>query len=177
MPGRPEIRNRLASCAALLAGVLAGMLAGMLHGCVDGDVIEVDSHGATLSRCFSSMMYLVEGDSFTFLSGGQESIDFTGQGSSSAPTGSNPNLEKRAKCRAQFGASGGLAQLLWNDSVVRSVRLDETFIRNDDLKILAYQDPDGTEVEFHLYARQCASASSFPKSVSTRSEIEALEAL
>jgi hypothetical protein len=126
--------------------------------------------------CLSDAMYLVEGDTFTYLSGGMMSFDTRGTRDETG-TGWRPDIEPRAKCKVDLdlvrGKQQGYARLLWQDVLVQEVILDNEFAFGDKPAILAYQDPDGTRVELHVYAQpDCAD---WPQDVSTRAEVEALE--
>jgi hypothetical protein len=56
---------------------------------------------------------------------------------------------------------------------VSSFTLDEPFLLSDGLALLEYTDPDGTLVEYHVWAR--ATCTIVTGSVLTRAEIAALE--
>jgi hypothetical protein len=168
MADGPKLGKRRAELAGLL-GVL-----GLFSGACDGDVVEVDPDGSlTTTRCFSDMMYLVQGDLFTMLSGGRQTIETAARGgSSAAPTGWNPDIEPRAKSQIELRGYKGEVRLLWNDAVVERFALNQAFLQSDEVGILAYDAGDGRRVELHVYAR---SSCEFPPEIATRAEIEALE--
>jgi hypothetical protein len=128
--------------------------------------------------CLTSVMYLVDGDTFTYLGGGgTESFDTRGSVRDETGYGWRPDIEPRAKCKVDLdwvrGKQEGYARLFWQDVLVEEVLLDNDFAFGDKPAILAYQDPDGTRVELHVYAQpECPT---WPKDVSTRAEVEALE--
>ena len=153
----------------------AALLALGLGACSDGSLVEVDENGNVVSRCFTHSLYLVEGDTFTFMSGGFESIDPSGRGHSSPGTGWNPMVDARAKLRTQLNGYRGWAELLWNDSVVGSFTLDRPFLTSGAVHILDYSDPDGTLVELHMYATTDCEKDWLPAVVMTRAQIEELE--
>jgi hypothetical protein len=164
-------RSKLGRRHTALAGLL-GVLS-LLSGACDGDVVEVDPDGAlTATRCFSGIMYLVQGDLFTRLSSAQQTIETRGRGSSSGPTGWNPDIEPRAKSQVQLKGYNGEARLLWNDAVVQRFALNQAFLESDDVGILVHDTGDGRRVELHVYAR---GSCEFPPEITTRAEIEALE--
>ena len=169
MADRPKLGRRHIELAGLL-GVLS-----LLSSACDGDVVAVEPDGAlTARRCFSDIMYLVQGDLFTRLSSGQQTIDTTGRGYSSAPTGWNPDIEPRAKSQLELKGYTGEARLLWNDAVVERFALNRAFLESDEVGILAHDSGDGRRVELHVYAR---NGCEFPPEIATRAEIEALEAI
>jgi hypothetical protein len=123
------------------------------------------------NTCLSDIMYLVEGDTFTYMSAGQQTF---GRGSSGqSPYGWRPDIEPRAQSKLDLDGYAGEASLLWNDVVVETFEIDRTFLMSDEVAILAHEDPDGTRVELHVYAQPTCGA--FPAAVSTRAQIEELE--
>ena len=126
--------------------------------------------------CFQSMMYLVEGDTFTGLGGSTESFDTRGTVRDETGYSRNP-LEPRAKCRADLdrvrGKYEGYARLYWNDELVQEAHLDHAFALGSEPVVLVHEAEDGTRVELHAFAKpECAFSS---KAVMTRAEVEALE--
>jgi hypothetical protein len=143
-----------------------------LLGC-GGEVVLLDAEGSDrVAGCLAAMLYLVQGDQFTRLSGSQQTLGDS-RVVSATPLGWNPKIEPRAKARVTVGSSQSQAQLLWNDVVVQATSLTAQFLRSGQVQQLEFEDPDGTRVEFHLYVRDACRTS--PAPVSTRAEIEALE--
>jgi hypothetical protein len=181
-------KNMHASLSAWIrAAALCMALLTCLAGCDDTHVPAILSatsqgdtpaNGATpkprKNRCYKEAMYLVDGDTFTFLSGGQVSIGANGSsGWSSGSTGWNPEIEARAKCWSVLNGTKGSAKLLWNDEVVDEFAINKAFLMSDQVAILSYEDADGTRVEFHIYAQPECGGWAFD--LTTRAEIEALE--
>lgn len=138
------------------------------------DQVGTPSDGDGSARnndCLMDYMYLVEGDQFTRLGGGVQSIERSADTLSGYSL--DPDIEPRAKCRTSFHGYNGQALLLWNDVVVQEFKITKSFLFRDRVEVLAYEDPDGTRVELHIFAQpECNDG---PKPVSTRAEIEALE--
>jgi hypothetical protein len=127
--------------------------------------------------CFMSVMYLVEGDTFTMMSAGAESFDIRGSVQDETGIGWNPDVEPRAKYQADLdrgrGGYEGFARLYWDDVLVGEALLDNDFAFGSEPVVVAYEDADGTRVEVHAYAQP--DCTSWPEEVMTRAEIEALE--
>jgi hypothetical protein len=122
--------------------------------------------------CLFEVLYQVEGDLFTPLSGGFQTL--TRSGRSDGPTGWRPDLEPRAKSRVSVRGYGGNAQLLWNDVVVQERSFDRGFSERSETLVLEHTDPDdGTRVELHLYARPACGH--FPAEPLTRAEVAEAE--
>lgn len=125
------------------------------------------------NTCFKEALYLVEGDSFTWMSGGQQTIETKGNVGSGGGYGWNPEIEARAKSKVDLSGTDGHAALLWNDQVVDEFDITKSFLMSTRVAILSYDDEDGTRVELHVYAQPECGHWAF--GVSTREQIEAIE--
>lgn len=125
------------------------------------------------NTCFKEALYVVDGDTFTFLSGGQQTIDSTGNSSSGGGYGWNPAIEPRAKSQIDLDGTTGHAALLWNDEVVDEFSITKKFLMSTEVAVLSHDDEDGTRVELHVYAQPECGGWAFGES--TRDQITALE--
>jgi hypothetical protein len=87
--------------------------------------------------------------------------------------GWNPTIEPRAKSHLTIDGYEGKAELFWNDVVVGIFVIDPAFALSDRTGVVEYVAPDGTRVEYHIFARPlCAS---FPSGPITRAQLAVLE--
>ncbi|HEX6244321.1 MAG TPA: hypothetical protein VFZ61_25565 [Polyangiales bacterium] len=166
MPGRSSPGSRWSVAAAFAVA---------LGACHDDTVIEVDENGDIVRRCFVHKLYLVEGDIFTFLGGGVQTIDSAKSGLSLTHPGANAEVEARATHRQELKGSRGWAELLWNDAVVDRFTVDRAFLSSGTVQILDHKHPDGTLVELHLYTTRDCSKDWLVRDVVTRELVEELE--
>lgn len=146
-----------------------------LSACESGTHVEVDEHGNIVERCFIDTLYRVEGDTFTLLSSGIQTLDnpHTGFSANVAPrTGA---LEGRATKELRIKGYRGTAELWWNDALVETFEIDRAFVTSGTVAILDYRDPDGTLVELHLHASTHCDFGWPPVHVLSREQVEAAE--
>jgi hypothetical protein len=123
--------------------------------------------------CLNDIMFKVEGDVFTPLSGGAQTLDHRGFLVTESGFGWNPDIEPRAKSHMTIDGYEGKAELFWNDKVVGTFAIDPAFALSDQTGVVSYVDPDGTRVEYHIFARPlCASFPSGPVSRARLAELE-----
>lgn len=151
-----------------------------LSGCVPGehpnhhdDDDDEDDGPPYDDPCLTDTMFKVEGDLFTPLSGGAQTLDHRGFLVSEAGFGWNPEIEPRAKSHVTIDGYEGKAELFWNDKVVGTFVIDPAFALSDRTGVLEYVDPDGTRVEHHIVSRPLCL--SFPDGPLTRAQLAELE--
>jgi hypothetical protein len=168
---------RIVAAAALSALALAGC------GTTEVPAIRASitqdggsSHPFRRVQCVLAILYIVDGDLFTFRGGATSKVgqgDTGGfGGGTGGGAGSAPSLGM------SFGLDGydGHAALLWGGATVDAFDFDKTFIEAGETEVLSYDAPDGTRSEFHIYGGSATQCASFPPATTlTREEVEALE--
>ena len=132
-----------------------------------------DLDGAPRNEVIVYNTYLVEGDQFVYVAGGQQSFPLDRHGSSESGMSAGPDVVLRANSTLSVKGSKGNAFLYWEGMVVAEFEFDLDFFLSGEVEVLSYQAPDGTTAELHVYGRPDFQQG--PQEVSNRAEIEALE--
>jgi len=171
-----QLLVRVLGCSVLAALPLAGCVPGEgwhHHPDAWGDDDGEDDGPPYDDPCLSDFLFKVDGDVFTFLSGGLQTLDHRGNASSEGGFGWRPDIEPRAKSHLTIHGYEGNAELLWNDAVVGTLIIDPAFAVSDQTGVISYVDPDGTRIEYHVFARPlCAD---FPPAQISRAALAELE--
>jgi hypothetical protein len=123
--------------------------------------------------CLAAFTFLALGEQLVLLRGDVQRLESRGAPTSGGAPAGQPEREPRASSQLTLSGYQGEAALLWNDLAVQRTTLDPGFMISGQTRVLSHRDPDGTQVELHLFARPACPPT--PPDVVSREELALIE--
>jgi hypothetical protein len=121
--------------------------------------------------------FRVEGDQFTYISHIAQSHPLGPHGSSSGGYPWRPDIDQRLKYRVDVDNSDAKVIVFWNDVLVEEFEFGLSLFRSGQVQVIPLEDPDGTQIELHVWGSPDWPDDLTPNAVYTRDQIEELEGL